>query len=284
MRNPMNFGAHVSVAGGVDKAPARGEKLDCKSIQIFTKNQMQWEAAPLENRAIQNFRENVEKYHIDTVVTHASYLINLGSPEEEKLEKSRQAFLEEIQRCHQLNIPYLVVHPGAHMGSGESEALDTIAESVNWAHAETEGSAVMTLLENTAGQGTNVCYDFGHLKTIIENVKDQSRIGVCLDTSHLFAAGYDLRTENAYNQSWEKFERAVGFEWLKVFHLNDSKKELGTRVDRHDNLGKGHLGLEPFRFLLNDERFFGIPMILETPGGDKWYAKNLKVMRELVEK
>lgn len=283
MKNPMNFGAHVSVAGGVDKAPARGEKLGCKSIQIFTKNQMQWEASPLENQAIQKFKENVDKYHIDTVVTHASYLINLGSPEEEKLEKSRQAYLDEIQRCHQLDIPYLVVHPGAHMGSGESEALETIAESINLAHAETEGSTVMTLLENTAGQGTNVCYDFSHLKTIIDDVEDQTRIGVCIDTSHLFAAGYDLRTEETYDQSWEKFENAVGFEWLKVFHLNDSKKELGTRVDRHDNLGKGHLGLEPFRFLLNDERFYGIPMILETPGGDKWYTKNLQLMRDLVE-
>jgi len=165
----------------------------------------------------------------------------------------------------------------------ESEALETIAESINLAHAETEGSNVMTLLENTAGQGTNVCYDFSHLKTIIDDVEDQTRIGVCIDTSHLFAAGYDLRTEETYDQSWEKFENAVGFEWLKVFHLNDSKKELGTRVDRHDNLGKGHLGLEPFRFLLNDERFYGIPMILETPGGDKWYTKNLQLMRDLVE-
>ncbi|HKJ66439.1 MAG TPA: deoxyribonuclease IV [bacterium] len=276
------FGAHVSIAGGVYKAPERGEKLGCDAIQIFTRNQMQWDSPPLSEDDVAKFRANVEKRRPSVVVTHASYLINLASPEDTKLEKSRAAFLEELQRCESLGIPYLVFHPGSHMGAGETAGMETIADSLNRAHAETGQSSVRTLLEITAGQGTNVGYTFEQLMVIIEQVSDQTRIGVCLDTSHMFAAGYDLREKKAYQQTWRQFDAVIGNRWLHVFHINDSKKALGSRVDRHENLGRGYLGLEAFRLLINDDRFDGIPMILETPGGNPWYVKNLKIMRDLV--
>lgn len=276
-----NFGAHVSIAGGIFHAPERGERLGCDAIQIFTKNQMQWASPPLKAKDIEKFKENLATHRPGSVITHDSYLINLGSPEEEKLEKSRTAFLDEIQRCDLLGIPYLVFHPGAHTGAGEQFALDSIAESLNWAHAETSEAEVVTLVEITAGQGTNVGYSFEHLKEIIEKVHNQRRIGICIDTCHMFTAGYDIRSRSAYEQTWKEFESVVGLEWLKAFHLNDSKKEFASRVDRHENLGHGYLGLEPFRLLVNDERFEGLPMVLETPGGDKWYRKNLQILRKL---
>jgi len=276
------FGAHVSIAGGIYNAPERGERLGCDAIQIFTKNQMQWSSPPLESGDISQFKKNLASHRPGDVMTHDSYLINLGSPEEDKLQKSRAAFLDEIQRCDQLGIPYLVFHPGAHMKAGEQHALDSIAESLNRAHAETPDAKVVSLVEITAGQGTNVGYTFQQLKEIIEQVRDQSRIGVCIDTCHMFAAGYDIRSASAYEQTWKEFETVVGIEWIKAFHLNDSKKELGSRVDRHENLGMGFLGLEPFRLLVNDDRFDDIPMVLETPGGDKWYKKNLLILRDLI--
>ncbi len=276
------LGAHVSVSGGISKAPERGEILGCDAIQIFTKNQMQWATPPLRKDEVSKFKVSLAAHRPSAVVTHASYLINLGTPDETKLEKSREAFLEELRRCEALGIPYLVFHPGAHMGAGEAAGLKTIAESLNRAHAETDESSVMTLVEITAGQGTNVGYTFEQLMEIIEQVRDKNRMGICLDTSHMFAAGYDLREKKAYHVTWREFERVIGPKWLHVFHLNDSKKALGSRVDRHANLGRGYLGLEAFRLLLNDECFDGIPMILETPGGNPWYVKNLKIMRQLV--
>ena len=275
------FGAHVSIAGGVYNAPKRGEKLGCDAIQIFTKNQMQWAAKPIPDEDARKFKEAFASSRPKHIMTHDSYLINLGSKEDDKLEKSRNAFLDEIQRCDQLDIPYLIFHPGSHTGAGERYALDTIAESLNWAHNQTKDVKVMSLLEIAAGQGTNVGYTFEHLIDMIENVEDKSRVGICMDTAHMFAAGYDIRTKEAYESTWKEFENVIGLEWLKAFHINDSKKEMGSQVDRHDNLGEGFIGLDAFKMLVNDERFDGIPMVLETPGGDKWYERNLKIMREL---
>lgn len=279
----MNFfGAHVSVAGGVYKAPARGEELECDAIQIFTKNQMQWSAKPLTDDEAEKFQANMEKYRPQSVMTHDSYLINLGSPDEKKLEKSRDAFKIEIERCDKLGIDLLVFHPGSHLDSGDRAALDTIADSLNWAHEQTPDATVITLLEIAAGQGTNVGSTFEQLIEVIENVKNKDRVGVCMDTCHMFGAGYDIRTKETYEATWTEFEKVIGLDWLKAFHINDSKKPLGSNLDRHENLGKGYIGLESFRLLLNDERFTGMPMVLETPGGDDWFTKNLKVMRELV--
>lgn len=277
----QQFGAHVSTAGGVYNAPGRGEELGCDAIQIFTKNQMQWAAKPIPEEDAQKFKEAFKSSRPEHVMTHDSYLINLGSKEDDKLEKSRAAFLDEIQRCDQLDIPYLIFHPGSHTGAGERYALDTIAESLNWAHEESKDAHVLSLLEIAAGQGTNVGYTYEHLIDIIENVEDKTRVGVCMDTAHMFAAGYDIRTKSAYEATWKEFENVIGLRWLKAFHINDSKKEFGSKVDRHDNLGEGLIGLDAFKMLLNDERFDGIPMVLETPGGDKWFKKNLKIMREL---
>jgi len=276
------FGAHISIAGGIYKAFQRGDELGCDAIQIFTKNQMQWSASPLSAEDVSKFKECAGKYRPRRVMTHDSYLINLATPEEDKLEKSRNAFLDEINRCEQLGIDLLVFHPGAHMESGEQTALRAIAENINWAHRESTGSQVVTVLEITAGQGTTVGYSFEHLRDIIGQVKDKSRVGVCMDTCHMFAAGYDLRTNKVYEDTWREFESVIGFDHLKAFHINDSKKPFASRLDRHENLGKGYMGLDPFRLLLNDERFTDIPMVLETPGGDSWFVRNLRTMRDLV--
>ncbi|MCF7804503.1 MAG: deoxyribonuclease IV [Candidatus Marinimicrobia bacterium] len=276
------FGAHVSIAGGIYKAPLRGEELGCDAIQVFTKNQMQWSAKPIVDEDAKKFKECMESRRPSSVMTHDSYLINLGSPEDDNLEKSRDAFKNEIDRCHQLGIDLLIFHPGSHLGAGEQHAIDTIADSLNWAHKETPGASVITLLEIAAGQGTNVGYTYEQLMEIMENVKDKSRVGICMDTCHMFSAGYDIRTKNTYEQTWTEFEKVIGFDWLKAFHVNDSKKPYNSRVDRHENLGNGYIGLEAFRLLLNDERFTDIPMVLETPGGDDWFMKNLEAMRGLV--
>ncbi len=276
------FGAHVSIAGGVYKAFQRGDELGCDAIQIFTKNQMQWSASPLKDEDISRFREYSGKYRPRAVMTHDSYLINLASPEEDKLEKSRAAFLDEIQRCDQLGIDLLIFHPGSHMDTGVDRGLKAIAESLDWAHAETAGSSVKTVLEITAGQGTNVGYTFEQLRDIIGMVEDQSRMGVCIDTAHLFAAGYDIRTRDVYEGTWRQFEDVLGLKNLMAFHINDSKKPFNSRLDRHENLGKGYIGMEGFRLLFNDDRFADVPMVLETPGGDEWFMKNLEAMRGLV--
>ncbi len=275
------FGAHVSTAGGIYTAPVRGEKLQCDAIQVFTKNQMRWKAKPISDEDAALFKKAFAESRANHVMTHDSYLINLGSKEDDKLEKSREAFLDEIQRCHQLDIPYLIFHPGSHTGAGERFALDRIAQSVNWAHESSKQTDVITLLEIAAGQGTNVGYTFEHLMDMIENITDKDRVGICLDIAHMFAAGYDMRTKSTYEATWKEFEQTIGLQWLKTFHINDSKKELGSKVDRHDNLGQGLIGLDAFRMLFNDERFSGIPMVLETPGGEKWYKKNLQLMRKL---
>ena len=264
-------GAHVSAAGGVENAPKRAHEIGAKAFALFTKNQRQWEWPALTEENIEGFKKNCEElgYSMDYVMPHDSYLINLGHPEKEQLEKSRNAFLDEMQRCEQLGIKLLNFHPGSHLDDiSVEECLQRNAKSLNWALGQTEG--VTAVIENTAGQGTNTGFKFEHLAAIIEGVEDKSRVGVCIDTCHAYAAGYDLSTEEGYKLMMGEFKETVGFEYLKGVHLNDSKKELGSRVDRHDNIGQGHIGIKGFEMLMQDERFGDIPMILETPNTERW--------------
>jgi deoxyribonuclease-4 len=264
-------GAHVSASGGVENAPLNAEKIGAKAFALFTKNQRQWKAKPLTEKSISAFKANLEQVGIppEQVLPHDSYLINLGHPEPEGLDKSRNAFLDEMQRCEQLGLKLLNFHPGAHLNKcSEEESLAIVADSINWALAQTDG--VIAVIENTAGQGTTLGYTFEHLAAIIEGVEDKSRVGVCLDTCHTFTAGYDLRTTAACEATFAEFDKVVGFNYLRGMHLNDSKPELGSRVDRHHSLGKGQIGLECFRFIMNDARFDDIPMVLETIDETLW--------------
>ncbi|MEN8169129.1 MAG: deoxyribonuclease IV [Pseudomonadota bacterium] len=274
-------GAHVSAAGGVENAPLNAEKIGAKAFALFTKNQRQWVAKPLTEQSINAFKANLEKVGIapEQVLPHDSYLINLGHAEKEPLQKSRNAFLDEMQRCEQLGLRLLNFHPGAHLNKHSEEAsLDTVAESINWTLEQTND--VVAVIENTAGQGTTLGHRFEHLAHIIDKVEDKSRVGVCLDTCHTFTAGYDMRTIEACDETFEQFERIVGFNYLRAMHLNDSKPELGSRVDRHESLGKGKLGLECFRYLMNDARFDNIPMVLETIDDSIW-AEEIELLYSL---
>ncbi len=276
------LGAHVSVAGGVENAPERGTKIGADAIQIFTANQNQWfPKEPQEENAL-GYQMAMKKEQPQMSISHASYLLNMGSPDEKKLNMSRQAFLKELDRCDACAVEYVVFHPGSHMNSGEKECINRIAESLNYCFSERPDSTVKVLLENTAGQGTNVGYRFEHLKDIIESVKFSNRLGICFDTQHGFASGYDIRSESGWLDTFEKFSDIVGLEWLKAFHINDSKKELGSRVDRHEKIGKGLLTMETFWCLINDERFEGIPMLLETPvDNPSDYSNEIKLLRSL---
>jgi len=264
-------GAHVSASGGVENAPVNAHAIGAKAFALFTKNQRQWFSKPLTEKNIHLFRENCEKYGYGPhqILPHDSYLINLGHPEKEPLEKSRAAFLDELQRCEQLGLDRLNFHPGSHLKKITEEAsLDSIAESINWALDKTQG--VTAVIENTAGQGTNLGFRSEHLAYIIDRVEDKSRVGVCIDTCHTYTSGYDIKTEAGYHNTFANFGSIVGFQYLKGMHLNDSKKELASRVDRHDNIGKGFIGLDLFRWIMNDPRFNNIPLILETPDTNLW--------------
>ncbi len=277
------IGAHVSAAGGVENVPKRANEIGAKAFALFTKNQRRWEGPPLTKENIDGFKTRCEEFgfSMDQVMPHDSYLINLGHAEQKQLEKSRKAFLDEIQRCEQLGIKLLNFHPGNHLNKmSVEECLLRNAESLNWALDKSEG--VTAVIENTAGQGTSVGYKFEYLARIIEGVDDKSRIGVCIDTCHAFAAGYDLSTEDGFKAMCKEFEETVGFEYLKGIHLNDSQKELGSRVDRHDNIGEGHIGLKGFELLMNDERFDDIPMILETPNTERW-PEEIELLYNLVD-
>jgi deoxyribonuclease IV len=265
------IGAHVSIGGGVENSPGNAEGLKAKAFGLFTKNQRQWMAKPFTKDNIDLFKLNLEKTGIkpEHVLPHDSYLINLGHPEQEKLEKSRNAFLDEMQRCEQLGLTLLNFHPGSSLGKvSEEECLKTVAESINWAIDRTEN--VSAVIENTAGMGNHVGYSFEHLAFIIQNVKDKNRVGVCYDTCHGFTAGYDIRTKEAFEKTFSEFDKIVGFQYLKGMHLNDSKKDFGTRLDRHESLGKGFIGIDAFKFLMQDSRFDDIPLILETPDSEIW--------------
>ncbi len=265
------FGAHVSAAGGVENAPANARAIGAGAFALFTKNQRQWHAAPLTEASITAFRKRCTEYGYTPrhILPHDSYLINMGHPEREALEKSRAAFVDEMVRCEQLGLTLLNFHPGGTLGQTTVEkCLDTVAESINIALDRTRG--VTAVIENTAGQGSNVGYSFEHLAYIIERVEDKGRVGVCLDTCHSFAAGYDLSTKESCERVFDEFERVVGFRYLRGMHLNDVMKPLGSHVDRHAPLGKGLLGLECFRYIASDSRFDDMPLILETPDETLW--------------
>lgn len=276
------IGAHVSAAGGVENAPLNAHQIGATAFGVFTKNQRQWEAKPLTRESIRAFRENCEKYGYlpHQVLPHDSYLINLGNPDPAALEKSRKAFLDEMQRCEQLGLDRLNFHPGSHLNQvSEEKCLALIAESINLALDKTRG--VIAVIENTAGQGSNVGHTFEQLRQIIDQVEDKSRVGVCVDTCHAYSAGYDIKSREGFERVFAEFDRLVGFSFLKGMHLNDTKKALGSRVDRHDSLGEGFLGLEPFSFIMNDPRFDGIPLILETPDELRWPAE-IRLLKEMV--
>jgi deoxyribonuclease IV len=265
------IGAHVSASGGVENAPVNAQKIGAKAFAIFTKNQKQWKSAPLTEQSIQAFKENCRKYGYlaEHILPHDGYLINPGNPDPEMLAKSREALQDEMQRCEQLGLTMLNFHPGAHLGKvSENDCIKIIAESINICLQNTKG--VIAVIENTAGQGSAIGYKFEHLKAIIDQVDNKSRIGVCIDTCHSYAAGYDLKSPEGYDRTFMEFDQIVGMKYLRGFHLNDAKKGLGSRVDRHECIGKGELGKEPFVRLMNDPRFDNIPIILETPDEEIW--------------
>jgi deoxyribonuclease IV len=264
-------GAHVSASGGVENAPVNAKEIGAKAFALFTKNQRQWVSNPLTLASIKAFRVNCEKYDFKPfqILPHDSYLINLGHPEKEPLEKSRAAFLDEMKRCEQLGLDRLNFHPGSHLNAiTEEECLSRIAESVNIALDKTSG--VIAVIENTAGQGTNMGHKFEQLRFMIDKVDDKSRVGVCIDTCHAYTSGYNIKTPEGYSETFSQFDKIIGFKYLKGIHINDSKKELASRVDRHDSIGKGLLGDEMFGMLMNDPRFDNMPLILETPEESLW--------------
>ena len=277
------FGAHVSASGGVENAPLNAHTIGATAFALFTKNQRQWTAAPLSPKSIEAFGGNcrTDHYQPAQILPHDSYLINLGHPDEEGLRKSRAAFLDEMRRCEQLGLDRLNFHPGSHLGQITiEECLRRVAESINLTLAATRG--VTAVIENTAGQGSNVGFAFEHLAAIIERVEDKSRVGVCIDTCHAFAAGYDLGSEAACDRTFDELERVVGFGYLRGMHLNDAMKPLGSRVDRHQSLGEGTLGMTVVRYIARDKRFDDMPLILETPDESRW-PQEIALLKELAE-
>ncbi len=284
-------GAHVSASGGVQNGPLNAMAIGAKAFALFTKNQKRWEAKPFDTKTLDTWFKNLEDSKIlpKHILPHDSYLINLGHHEEEKLIKSRNAFIDELERCDILGLDRLNFHPGSHLQKfskraenyddliygAELECLDLIAESINIALDKTKN--VKAVIENTAGQGTNLGYKFEHLAHIIEKVEDKSRIGVCIDTCHMFTAGYDIRTKEAYDKTWSSFDKIVGREFLMGMHINDSKPPLGSRVDRHHSLGEGEIGWDAFSYIMNDDRMDDIPMVLETIDETIWYQEIKKL-------
>lgn len=291
-------GAHVSASGGVDNAPLNAMAIGAKAFAVFTKNQRQWVAKPLETKTIDAFHKNLELSGIlpKHILPHDSYLINLGHPEVEKLEKSRDAFVDELERCRLLGLDRLNFHPGSHLVKipkkdpayadklmqAELGCLDLISDSLNRAIEATKDSNVKLVIENTAGQGSNLGYKFEHLGHIIDKIEDKSRVGICLDTCHTFTGGYDLRTKEVYDETMDAFERIVGFEYLMGMHINDSKPALGSRVDRHHSLGQGEIGWDTFKFIMNDARMDDIPLVLETIDETIW-SEEITALYALIE-
>jgi len=279
------LGAHTSTAGGVSKSVDVAEKLGFTAMQIFTKNNNRWFQKPLDEKEIEAFKSKLKSSKIKFVVSHDSYLINLCAKNKSILKKSRTAFLDELERCELLGIPYLNFHPGAHLGAGEKEGIKSIAESLNIIHNKTKGYKVSSMPESTAGQGTTIGYRFEHLKEIIDWVEEKERMSVCIDTAHVFAAGYDIKDTKDFKKVIKEFNEIIGLDKLKCFHMNDSKRELGSRIDRHEHIGKGFIGLEGFSNIMNDKRLKKIPKILETPKGKdmKEDTKNLKTLLSLIK-
>ncbi|MEQ8211107.1 MAG: deoxyribonuclease IV [Lacipirellulaceae bacterium] len=281
------LGAHMSIAGGYYKAVDAAKAAGCDCVQVFTKNNNQWRAKPITEKEVERFQEALAVHGITNPIAHNSYLINLGSPKDDLWKKSIDSMVVEVQRADQLGIPYVVAHPGSYTTSSEVEGLKRIAEGLNEVHKQTRKAKTKILLETTAGQGTNLGCRFEHLATILEKVRYPDRLGICWDTCHVFAAGYPTSTEKEYKSTMRQFNKLVGVKLIRAFHFNDSLKPFGSRVDRHAGIGRGEMGLEPFRFLLNDRRFRKIPMCLETPKGEEKGRDldeiNLEVLRGLVE-
>ena len=275
------LGAHVPVAGGLDKAPENARVIEAEAIQIFTRNKMQWKARPVSEEEARAFKAGMAGSGVRSVMTHGSYLVNLASPDAAMLAKGREAFVADMERCYALGIPHLVFHPGAHMGVGHDEGLTAVARSLDWILAKTRRLAVTPLLEVTAGQGTCLGHRFEDLEAILERVRAPERLGVCIDTCHLFAAGYDIATARGYETTIAELDRRVGLARVKAFHLNDAKQGLGSRRDRHARIGEGMLGLETFRRLVNDARFAGVPMVVETPGPLEAWKKEVALLKSL---
>lgn len=278
------LGGHMRISGGLSEVPERAKKLTCECMQIFSKNQMQWKAKPIDLGDAEEFMANSKKFGIKETVIHGSYLINLASPDKSLLKRSREAFLEEIVRAKHLGVRSVIFHPGAHMGLGEQAGLKKIAESLNWARREFGSGDVQMVLEITAGQGSVLGYSFDQLAKIISLLDDEESAGVCFDTCHAYAAGYDVKTKDGYGRTFDLLEDTIGLEFLKVMHLNDAKMKQGSRIDRHEQIGKGYIGLEGFRNFVNDRRFVNVPMVLETPKGEDGYKQELKALRSLIRK
>jgi deoxyribonuclease IV len=279
------LGAHMSIAGGVSHALERGRETGCECVQIFTKSSRQWAAKPYAREEVEAFKRARDKTGIRLVVAHDSYLVNLGAPDEALRKKSVAGFIDELERCEMLEVPYLISHPGAHVGAGEEAGIRTIAKSIDEAHKACPGYRVMVALEITAGQGSTLGFKFEQMARIFHAVKDNDRLRLCFDTEHAFAAGYDLRSAEGYEATFTELERHIGLRRLVAFHINDSMKPLNSHVDRHEHIGKGHLGLDPFRRVVNDPRFAGVPMCLETePGPDmKDIAADLRQLHQLLQ-
>ena len=277
------IGAHVSASNGVSQAPINAHAIDADAFALFTRNPSRWASKPISEKEAIAFKENCEKYGYtsDKILPHDSYLINLGAPEAEKLEKSREAFLDEMQRCEQLGLTMLNFHPGSHLNMMPADdCLDLIAASINLTLEKTSG--VKAVIENTAGQGSNLGFSFEQIAHIIDKVEDKSRVGVCIDSCHAFAAGYDLSTIDGYADTWRRFDEIIGFKYLSGMHLNDTKKGLASKVDRHETLGNGVLGADFFSFLMNDPRMDNIPLILETPDESIW-AQEIAWLKSLIK-
>jgi deoxyribonuclease IV len=279
----MILGAHVSAAGGLYKAIGNGEELGCDTIQIFVKNPNRWVGKEPTDDDIEKFKQAREQSSIQTVVIHDIHLTNLASPKPDVLKKSQAQFLSQMQLADRLGIPYIVTHLGSHLGAGEAAGLSLLSDSFNYLFGETNGGDVTILLETTAGQGTNLGYRFEHLRQIIDTSFCPDRLGVCFDTCHVFAAGYDLRSAERYHETLDEFGQIIGLERLLAFHVNDAKSEYNSRVDRHEHIGEGNLGVTPFQLLVNDSRFADIPMIIETPKMEEMHATNLAALINLVE-
>ncbi len=276
-------GAHVSASGGVWNAPQNAVSIGAKAFALFTKNQRQWVAKEFDSKTLDKWFFELEKSKIEPrhILPHDSYLINLGNPDEQKRLKSYMAFVDEIKRCELLGLDRLNFHPGSHLKqTSEEQCLDFIAKSMNKALEESKG--VKLVIENTAGQGSNLGYKFDHLAYLIDKIEDKSRVGVCIDTCHLFTSGYDIRTKEAYDKTWSEFDEKIGRKYLLGMHINDSKVPLGSRVDRHESLGKGQIGWDAFGFIMNDDRMDDIPLILETVDSDIW-GEEIKALYALVE-
>jgi len=278
------LGAHMSIAGGLYTVFERAEKVGCTAIQIFTKNSNQWKDPVISSDDIAKYRAAKNKSKVRIVVSHDSYLINLCGAKDSLLENSRRSFIEEIKRCDLLGIKYLIFHPGAHTTMDRYQAVKVVADSINYSHAITNNSSVVTLIETTAGQGTTLGNSFAEIAEMIAFVKNKNRVGVCIDTCHIFAGGYDIRTRESYDKTMAQFDNIIGFDMLHAIHFNDAKKPLNSHVDRHEHIGKGEIGKSAFGFFMNDDRFVDIPKVLETPKGEDGYEMdiaNLKLLRSM---